>query len=218
MAQVFHPSSNSIAKASLLCGVLGVAALIFGATAVDRSPYVTRVATPVQQPIPFSHKHHVGELGIDCRYCHVSVEHSAFAGIPEMETCMTCHSQIWRDSPMLAPLRDNYAAGRSVEWTRVHNLPDYAYFQHDIHIHKGIACETCHGRVDEMPLTWQTNTLHMDWCLECHREPERFIRPRERVFEMGYQAHGDTLERGRKLVKDYHVADVRLTDCVTCHR
>ena len=218
MAQVFHPSTNSFAKASMVFGVLGVVALIFAASAVDRSPYVTHVSVPVPQPVPFSHKHHAGELGIDCRYCHTSVETSAFAGIPAMETCMTCHSQIWRDSPMLAPVRDNYAAGRAVAWTRVHNLPDYAYFQHDIHINKGIGCETCHGRVDQMPLTWKVNTLHMEWCLECHREPERFIRPREHVFEMGYQAPADQLAQGRKLLNEYHVAGPRITDCVTCHR
>ena len=218
MTQVFHPSANSLARASIAIGALLAVAMVFAATFVDRSPYVTQVSVAVPQPVPFSHKHHVGELGIDCRYCHTSVETSAFAGIPAMETCMTCHSQIWRDSATLAPVRDNYAQDRAVAWQRVHDIPDYAYFEHDIHIKKGIGCETCHGRIDEMPLTWKVNTLHMDWCLDCHREPEKFIRPREDVFEMGYHAPADQLSKGKKLVEEYHVAGARITDCVTCHR
>jgi hypothetical protein len=218
MAQLFHPSANSFAKASVVAAGLGIVALIFAASAVDRSPYVTRVTVPIPQPIPFSHQHHVAGLGIDCRYCHASVETSAFAGIPAAETCMTCHSQIWRDAPILAPLRDSYARGRSVAWTRVHNLPSYAYFQHDIHVSKGIGCESCHGRVDEMPLTWKASTLHMEWCLNCHREPERYIRPAEQAFTMGYKPAGDQKDSGAELVAKYHVEKNRITDCVTCHR
>ena len=218
MAQVFHPSANSFAKASIAVAVLGIVGLIFVASAVDRSSFVTHVFQPIPQPIPFSHQHHSGELGIDCRFCHTTAETSAFAGIPSTETCMTCHSQIWKDSPMLAQLRDSYASGRAIAWNRVHNVPDYSYFQHDIHINKGVACETCHGRVDKMPLTWKVNSLHMEWCLDCHREPERYIRPKEHVFEMGYVPATHQAALGKKLVADYHVASQRITDCVTCHR
>lgn len=218
MAQVFHPSINTFAKASVVGVGLGVAFLIFAATAVERSSFVTRVNEPVSQPVPFSHQHHVGGLAIDCRYCHSSVENSAFAGMPSVETCMTCHSQIWRDSPMLAPVRESFATNRAIAWSRVHRIPDYAYFQHDIHVNKGVGCETCHGRVDRMPLMWKANTLHMDWCLECHREPERHLRPKEKVFEMGYQSPARQETASTQLLKERNIDTQRITDCVTCHR
>ncbi len=218
MSQVFHPSINSFAKASVVGAGLGVVFLILAATIVERSPYVTHLHDPIPQPIPFSHQHHAGGLGIDCRYCHSSVENSATAGIPALSVCMTCHSQIWRDSPTLAPVRDSYAGNLPVEWTRVHNLPDYAYFQHDIHVNKGIGCETCHGRVDQMPLTSKANTLHMEWCLECHREPERYLRPKEHVFEMGYKPTTQQQQLGADLMNKYSIDTHRIEDCVTCHR
>jgi len=166
--------------------------------------------------VPFSHKHHVGDDGIDCRYCHTSVEESSFAGIPPTKTCMNCHTQIWPDSPILEPVRESFRTGKSIQWTRVHNLPGFVYFNHSIHVHKGIGCVTCHGRVDRMPLMWRENTLYMDWCLECHRAPERFVRPREYVFSMEYQAPADQLALGQKLVKEYRIQ--KLTSCSTCHR
>ena len=145
---------------------------------------------PREQPIPFSHAHHVGGLGIDCRYCHTSVETSSFAGIPPTKTCMNCHSQIWSTSPTLEPVRESFRTGVSIQWTRVNDLPDYVYFNHSIHVNKGIGCESCHGRVDRMPLTWQENSLQMDWCLDCHRDPGKHIRPRD-------GNHGDGLSAGR---------------------
>ena len=161
----------------------------------------------VVQPVPFSHQHHVGILGIDCRYCHTSVERSSFAGMPPTKTCMNCHSQIWVGSQMLEPVRESYRTNESLRWHRVYNLPGFVYFDHSIHVHKGIGCSSCHGRIDEMPFTYQVPTLLMEWCLDCHRNPERQIRPREEVFNMKYEPPADQLDLGRKLVKEYGVKD-----------
>src|SRR5262249_46164795 len=139
-----------------------------------------------EQPVPFSHRHHVGGIGLDCRYCHTTVEVSSFAGIPPTKTCMNCHSQIWTNSAMLEPVRESFRSGKSIEWNRVHHLAGFVYFDHSIHVKKGVGCVTCHGRVDQMPLTWQESSLQMEWCLGCHRNPERFVRPREQVFSMDW--------------------------------
>jgi len=216
MGQIFHPSTNTISRVSLFGGAVLLVALVAGLAAINESPYITEVGVARTQPIAFSHKHHVGDDGIDCRYCHTSVEESAFAGIPPTKTCMNCHTQIWADSPMLAPIRESFRTGMPIQWTRVHNLPGFVYFDHSIHVHKGIGCSTCHGRVDQMPLMWRENTLYMDWCLECHREPERFVRPREQVFSMDYAPPLDQLALGRKLVREYKIE--KLTSCSTCHR
>jgi hypothetical protein len=183
---------------------------------IQRSPYVTQAEVARPQPIQFSHKHHVNALGIDCRYCHTSVEVSAFAGIPPTKTCMNCHFQIWADSPMLEPVRESYRTGQAIPWTRVHDLPDFAYFNHSIHVNKGIGCVTCHGRVDLMPLTWRQHSLNMEWCLECHREPERFVRPRQYVFSMTWQPEEDQIALGERLVQEYHIQ--KLTSCSVCHQ
>jgi ferredoxin len=216
MGQIFHPSTNTISRVSLFGGAVLLVALVAGLAAINESPYITEVGVARTQPIPFSHKHHVGDNGIDCRYCHTSVEDSSFAGLPPTTTCMNCHTQIWADSAMLAPVRESFRTGLPIQWTRVHNLPGFVYFDHSIHVHKGIGCSTCHGRVDQMPLMWRENTLYMDWCLDCHREPERFVRPREHVFSMDYAPPADQLALGRKLVKDYNIE--KLTSCSTCHR
>ncbi|HSB79927.1 MAG TPA: cytochrome c3 family protein [Candidatus Methylomirabilis sp.] len=219
MAQVFHRSTNTLAKVSLFGAVFFLAVAGWVVYAYVQSPYVTDVRVARVQPVPFSHKHHVADDGIDCRYCHTSVEESAFAGIPPTKTCMNCHTQLWVDSPMLEPVRESFRSGKSLEWTRVHNLPGFVYFNHSIHINKGVGCVTCHGRVDQMPLTWRENTLYMDWCLECHRAPERFVRPREQVFSMDWQPPEDQLALGRKLVKEYKIQGPEvLTSCSTCHR
>jgi hypothetical protein len=174
---------------------------------------------PIDQPVPFSHKHHVGDDGIDCRYCHVSVETSRFAGMPPLSTCMTCHSQLFTDQPVLAPLVTAYRGGESLRWKRVHELPDFAYFDHSIHVAKGVGCSTCHGRVDEMALTWRVASLDMQWCLECHRAPEQYLRPADRIFDMSWEPPADQATRGAALAKAYHVRDVRhLEMCSTCHR
>jgi hypothetical protein len=216
MAQIFHPSSNTLSRASIFGAILVVALVLWLLVVIQRSSYMTQAEVARQQPVQFSHKHHVSGLGIDCRYCHTSVEVSAFAGIPPTKTCMNCHFQIWADSPMLEPVRESYQTGRSIPWTRVHDLPDFTYFNHSIHVLKGVGCVTCHGRVDLMPLTWRQHSLLMEWCLECHREPERFVRPREHVFDMAWQPAEDQLTMGLRLVQEYHIE--KLTSCSVCHR
>lgn len=218
MAQVFHPSMNTISKLSIVGTVLGLVVLsgvVFGFNLT----YVNNLALPIEQPVQFSHKHHVTDDGIDCRYCHTSVEKSAFAGLPPTETCMTCHSKIWSDSPELAVVRESWRTGRPIQWVRVHDLPNFVYFNHSIHIKKGVSCVVCHGRVDDMPMVRKQNTLSMAWCVNCHRHPEKFIRPRENVFQMSWKPEMDQLTMGRKLVKEYHVLhEFQLTNCSICHR
>ena len=216
MAQLFRREANTVARVSIAGALLALIAVAFLVTGFNLSAYNYRVGVPREQPVPFSHRHHVSGLGIDCRYCHTSVEVSAFAGIPPTETCITCHSQIWAQSPMLEPVRSSYRTGESLHWTRVHDLPGFVYFNHSIHVNKGIGCSTCHGRVDQMPLMWKVNNLQMGWCLDCHRQPEKFIRPREAVFQMDYTPPPNQHELGVKLVREYNVH--KLDDCYTCHR
>jgi hypothetical protein len=216
MGQIFHPSTNTISKVTIFGGIAAMAVLAALLAGINRSSYVTEVGVARAQPVPFSHKHHVGDNGIDCRYCHTTVENSSFAGIPPTQTCMNCHSQIWRDSPALEPVRASFRSGQSIEWTRVHNLPGFVYFDHSIHVKKGVGCTTCHGQVDQMPLMWRENSLYMEWCLECHREPERFVRPREFVFSVSWRPPRNQLAAGRRLVEEYKIQ--RLTSCSVCHR
>lgn len=216
MAQIFHRSTNTISRVSVFGGIGIIIVLVATLAAINRSSYVTEVGVARSQPVQFSHKHHVGDDGIDCRYCHTSVEESSFAGIPSTKICMNCHTQIWAESPILEPVRESFRTGKSLEWTRVHNLPGFVYFDHSIHVHKGVGCTTCHGRVDQMPLMWRENTLYMEWCLECHRNPERFVRPREQVFNMDWQPPSDQIALGQKLVQEYKIA--QLTSCSVCHR
>ena len=216
MAQIFHRSFNTISKASIFGAVFIVAGVGFAWNRWVRSDYVTGAHVVRVQPVPFSHQHHVGGLGIDCRYCHTTVEQGAYAGLPSTKVCMNCHSQIWTTSPVLEPVRESYRKDESIPWQRVHRLAEFAYFDHSIHVKKGVGCATCHGRVDRMPYVRQTVSLYMEWCLECHRQPERFVRPREEVFNMSWLAPPDQLERGRALVKEYKIE--RRTDCSVCHR
>lgn len=216
MAQVFRPSTNAFARGSIAVVLLTVAGLGAALFAVNKSPLVSNATVVRDQPVPFSHKHHVAGVGIDCRYCHTAVETSASAGIPPTETCMSCHSQIWSDAPMLEPVRESFRSGKSIQWTRVHDLPGFVYFNHSIHVNKGMGCAVCHGRVDQMPLMYQQNTLYMEWCLECHRAPEKFIRPKDQVYSMDYKPAEPQDVLGPKLVADYKVR--KLTDCSVCHR
>jgi len=216
MSQIFHHSTNTLSKFSIFGAVFVVAGGIWLLMAINRSPYVTQAGIAREQPVPFSHAHHVGGVGIDCRYCHTSVETSPFAGIPPTATCMNCHSQLWVDSPTLEPVRASFRDDSPIPWVRVHDLPDFAYFDHSAHVNQGVGCSSCHGRVDQMPLMWQEATLQMEWCLGCHREPERHLRRREDVFDVAYQPPEDQLALGRQLVEEYHVQP-RLS-CSTCHR
>jgi hypothetical protein len=216
MSQIFPRSANAIAKASIFLALATVAILGWLLMLLMRSDFVTGANANVEQPVQFSHAHHVGGEGIDCRYCHTSVEQSGFANIPPTKTCMNCHSQIWLNASYLEPVRESFKTDRSIEWIRVHDLPDFVYFNHSIHVKKGVGCETCHGRIDQMAGIYQVNSLQMEWCLNCHRNPEQYVRPREFVTQMGYVPAGDQLEIGRRLVSEYKIQS--LTSCSTCHR
>jgi len=216
MAQIFQRSTNTIARVSIYGAVIFIALLGYAVDVVNNTSYVTEVNTARPQVVPFSHKHHVGELGLDCRYCHSSVEVSSSAGMPATETCMTCHSQIWTNSSMLEPVRASYSSSKPISWTRVNAVPDFVYFNHSIHVAKGVGCTTCHGPVAEMNITWRGQTLYMRWCLECHNAPEKYLRPRSEVFNAFYQPPSDQLALGRRLMKEYKVQ--KLTNCTTCHR
>ena len=218
MAQIFHRGANAVARSSLVIGLLLPVGLLLTALKLDRSPLQTDQGVVLAQPVPFSHDHHTAVLGIHCGYCHTSVEKSAFAGLPPTETCMNCHKQIWKDSPMLEPVRASYRNNEPIQWNRVHDLPDYTYFNHSIHIAKGIGCESCHGPVHEMPLIYQAESLQMQWCLDCHRDPEKHVRPREEVYTMDWEwgPDVDPAEEARKLIEAY---DINPQDtCSTCHR
>jgi Cytochrome c7 and related cytochrome c len=216
MAQIFHHSTNTIARVSIYGAVVIIGLLGFAVNVVNQTSYVTEVHNARPQPVPFSHKHHVGELGLDCRYCHTSVEVSSSAGMPPTQTCMTCHSQIWTTAAMLEPVRASYRDSKPISWTRVNAVPDFVYFNHSIHVSKGVGCTTCHGPVAEMNITWRAQSLYMRWCLDCHNAPEKYLRPRSEVFNAFYQPPKDQLALGEKLMKEYKVQ--KLTACTTCHR
>jgi hypothetical protein len=239
MAQIFHSSMNAFAKGTIFGAVFILAGVAWAGSILVRSSYVTNVDVVRDQPVPFSHDHHTSGLGIDCRYCHTTVERNAFAGMPTTEVCMGCHSQIWTNSALLEPVRESYRSGKPLRWTRVHDLPDFVYFNHSIHVAKGIGCESCHGRVDRMPLMRQASTLHMEWCLDCHRHPEHAVRSLDEVFKFGVRENrpaathqnqvagevhpsADTAEidpaAGEQLVERYGIAKGQLTDCAICHR
>ncbi len=218
MPQIFHPAMNSFSKATIFGGAFIIAAAAFAWDRINRSAYVTEADVVREQPVPFSHEHHVGGLGIDCRYCHTTVEKSAFAGMPATEICMSCHSQIWKDSPMLEPVRRSFKTGKPLHWARVHDLPDFVYFNHSIHVAKGIGCESCHGRVDKMPLMRRAHTLQMGWCLDCHGHPEQHIRDRAQVYEFGKLPATTNGDKGPELVEKYRIDTGQLQDCWICHR
>lgn len=250
MAQVFHPSMNTISRVSLLLAVALPTALLGAASTITRSGYNTKVDIPLDQPVPFSHEHHVNELGIDCRYCHSSVEKSANAGVPPTHTCMSCHSQIWTNSPLLEPIRESYRTNTPVKmadgepgWNRLNKVPDFVFFNHSIHINRGISCNICHGPVQNMQMAYRGKPFFMVWCLSCHRNPENFVRdnqdPRQNIFNLyhkiqrhetlsaedyslslghEYQRSPEELEKGRQVLAKYHVKKTQLTDCWICHR
>lgn len=219
MAQIFHRSTNTISKVTIYGAVFILCGLGYIFYEVNQSAYYSYIHVARQQPVPFSHKHHVTDDGIDCRYCHTLVEKSPYAGLPTTHICMSCHSKLWLNSSMLEPVRVSYATDRSLEWTRVNSVPDFVYFNHSIHINKGIGCTTCHGPIASMPLTYRNQTLYMRWCINCHNHPEEYVRPRDQVFNATYTPPGDQLALGRRLVKEYKIKGARqITDCYTCHR
>ena len=219
MSQIFHRSTNIYSRLSIVAMVGFLAFLGWVVVTISWSGYVTGQSLTRDQPVQFSHAHHVGAMGIDCRYCHTTVEESAFANIPPTKTCMNCHSQIWTNAPILEPVRASFRENRPMEWTRVHDLPDFVYFNHSIHVAKGVGCATCHGAVDKMPLMYQENSLQMSWCLDCHRNPAKFVRPKDQVFNMAYERPADDPDMGARLVREYKIAGVeQLTSCSTCHR
>ena len=216
MAQLFHPRFGLFLKLTLLTGLLLIVTAVLVWRGVIARPF--GIGEPVEQIVPFSHAHHVGQEGFDCRYCHTSVETSAFAGIPPTKTCMTCHSQLYTDTPMLAPVVESWRNNTPLNWQRVHDLPGFVYFNHSIHVNKGVGCVSCHGRIDQMPLTWRVAPLQMQWCLDCHRAPEQHLRPLDQVFNLDWQPPEDQLALGKRLIERYHIQTDRLTDCSICHR
>ena len=248
MAQLFRPNANTYATVSLIVGALVPFSIFYFGSTITRSGFNTGVGVPLDQPIPFSHKHHAFELGIDCRFCHTGVETGAAAGLPTTEVCMTCHSQVWTNNPLLEPLRKSWETGTPIQWVRVNRVPDFVYFDHSIHINRGINCNTCHGPVQEMQITSKGQTFHMSWCLDCHNSPQDFLfdykageEPRQQVFElyakltMGEKlskfeheiAEGrgllarlpkDKAHEGVELMKARKINTAQLTDCYVCHR
>src|SRR3989449_7779577 len=219
MAQIFHRSTNTISRVSLFSALFLAGLALVVAGAVARSPYMTNANIAREQPVQFSHKHHVGDDGIDCRYCHTSVETSAVAGIPPTKTCMNCHSVLFNNSSYLDPVRDSYKNDKSIEWVKVHRLADFVYFNHSIHVNKGVGCSTCHGQVNQMPLMFQANTLLMQWCLDCHRNTEMALRPLDKVYDMAWQPAANQAEIGRQYQAERNIRNTsELTSCSTCHR
>src|SRR5262245_32423869 len=219
MPQIFHHSTNTLSRVTIFGAVFALAALLWLLAMLSRSAYWTRQTEVVEQPVPFSHAHHVGGIGIDCRYCHTTVETAAFAGMPPTATCMNCHSQIWADSPMLEPVRQSFRTGQPIRWTRVHDLPDFVYFDHSIHVAKGVGCSECHGRVDRMPLTFQDQSLLMSWCLDCHRRPAHRLRPASEITSMTWRPQADRAALADALMQAYRIRSAHeITSCSVCHR
>lgn len=218
MPQLFRPYADSVARIVLIAIVVVPFLAIGVAYLIMRSEYITDQTITLNQPVPFSHVHHVGDLGLDCRYCHTGVETSPVAGVPPTHVCMTCHSQLYTQTAMLAPVRESIAEDRPIRWNKVNKLPDYVYFDHSIHIAKGVGCSTCHGAVDQMPLMRQAAPLTMGWCLNCHRDPTPYLRPQSAVFDPDWKPPADQAEQGRKLLVKYLIDNHHLTDCSVCHR
>jgi hypothetical protein len=218
MPQIFRPSTNSLSRISLAGLLLIVLLAIWMGYTLAASPYTTGVQYAREQPVQFSHQHHVQGMGLDCRFCHASVESSSSAGMPSTETCMSCHSQIWSRSEALAPVRQSFESAIPLAWNRVHDMPDFVYFNHSIHLQKGVGCSSCHGEVQRMPLVFKAQPMTMAWCLECHSKPELYVRPREEVFNMDWQPPPDQAARGQELVSAYKIDRERMMNCYACHR
>lgn len=214
---LFPPWANYLLPALVLT-IVGGAVYVPMVVGLGASPNTLNVGYMPTQPVPYSHAVHVGQLGMDCRYCHTTVETAGFAAIPPTQTCMNCHEKIMPDSPKLLPVRESNVRGTPIEWVKVHDLPDFAYFDHSTHVNKGIGCVSCHGRVDKMEVVYQDQPLSMGWCLDCHRAPEKHLRPLEYVTKLDWVPTEDQLEMGRRLKKEYNIRDSKyLTNCSICH-
>lgn len=215
MAQLFRPRATTIARllppVLLVVGIASIAAI----AEFHEPVYKSEVQEAPQQPVPFSHQHHVGGLGLDCQYCHQYAEQSSYAGMPPTHTCMSCHSQVWTNAELLEPVRQSYETGEPLEWTGVYTLPEYVQFSHQPHVNNGIGCESCHGRMDRQHLTRQVHAMNMEWCLECHRNPEKYVRPRDEIYTLGWAEEHP--EPRPDLVEEYRIDDHRLIQCSTCH-
>jgi Cytochrome c7 and related cytochrome c/Class III cytochrome C family len=222
MAQIFHRSTNFISRLSVFGGILLVGGALTALIGAARTSYWTNQNVTRNQPVQFSHKHHVGDDGIDCRYCHTGVETSAVAGVPPTKTCMNCHSVLFNNVAYLEPVRASYREDKSISWVRVHRLPDFVYFNHSIHVNKGVGCSTCHGAINQMPLVFQASTLEMSWCVDCHRDPSpylRQLRPVNEVYDMNWRAPANQAELGHQFMAERKIrTQAELTSCSTCHR
>jgi len=216
MSPLFRPRHNTIAQVSLFVVAVGAVGSIGGLLTYVRTPYARGMQDPVEQPLQFDHRHHTRDEGIDCRYCHNTVDRSPSAGIPATQLCMNCHSQVWNKSPLLEPVRQSFFQKKPLEWRRVYKVPEFVYFNHSIHVNKGVGCVSCHGRVDTMAAVEKASPLTMGWCLECHRRPEQNLRPQEELTNMTWKPEGDPAESGRVLAERYQVHT--RTSCTTCHR
>ena len=219
MSQIFSPESNTLARLSLLGGALFTVIILGFLFIRDQSPNTRAVGTAIEQPVRFSHELHTVVVNIECAYCHGPAEVSAYAGIPDTHTCMSCHSQIATYSELLEPVRSSYDTNEPLVWNKVHVLADHVYFNHSAHVNNGYACETCHGQVDQMPLVWQAEHMTMGWCLECHREPEQFVRPDDEIYTIGYEYPEDQVDVvGPALIEEYQTTVDGLMTCGICHR
>jgi hypothetical protein len=217
LAAIFGPAANLASKVILLVVLFVVAAALIAWWWWPRTDYARHMHAEMEQPVPFSHEHHVAGLGLDCRFCHTTVETSSSAGLPATATCMTCHSQIWTNAVLLAPVRESFATSTPIRWRRVTDLPDYVYFNHSIHVAKGVGCQSCHGEVQSMSLTYKDKPLTMEFCLDCHRNPGPNLRPKAALYDTHWARTPET-PSPTALLAQYHVPDRTLTDCSLCHR
>jgi hypothetical protein len=235
MAQVFHPAANTLARVSIIAAAAAPLVLILSGSQITRT-YGQQVNVPIEQPVPFSHEHHTNELGIACQYCHQQAEQGPWANIPATEVCMSCHSQIWTNSPLWSRYASRIARACRSSGTRSTAFRISCTFNHSIHVAKGIPCQHCHGNINQMQITYRSHPFFMAWCLECHRAPEKYIRPREQVYNFAYDwqkaaeryfeqtgRENEKLPRsqnefGKLLVQDYHINKKQLSDCWICHR
>jgi hypothetical protein len=218
MANIFPRSSNFLPLKVIACGAVTVP-LVIAAVWYYFTPKYTRVGYMPTQPVPFSHALHVGQLGMDCRYCHSFVEVGGPANIPTTQTCMNCHSQVKKDSSKLAAVRESWETGKPIPWVKIHQAPDYVYFNHSVHVNRGVSCQSCHGNINRMEVVYHAEPHSMGWCLECHRNPEKHIRPVEHVFNLDWKPEmiGEKQETlGKRLAADWNIQPPQ--NCAACHR